>query len=201
MKPGQWKRLHPKELMPLNGGAVEDSWEFPSTAGRLNQSIFKEINPEYSLKELTLELKLQYFGHLIWRTDSLEKTLMLGKIEAVGEEDDRGWDVWMASPIQWTWVWANSGRLWRTGKPGVLQSVGSQIVGHDWTTELNWTEHVLAIVNSLKWTTGVHVSFEIRVSPDKCPEIGLLDHMVILFLFFKVLLYCYHRGCNNLYFH
>ena len=62
----------------------------PWTARRLNQSILKEINPEYSLEGLMLKLKLQYFGHLIKRTDSLEKTLMLGKTEAGGEGDDRG---------------------------------------------------------------------------------------------------------------
>ena len=56
-----------------------------------------------------------------------------------GEGDDRGWDGWMASPTQWTWVWVNSGSWWWTGRPGMLQSVGSQRVGHDWATELNWS--------------------------------------------------------------
>ena len=56
-----------------------------------------------------------------------------------GEGDGRGWDGWMASPTQWTWVWVNSGSWWWTGRPGMLQSMGSQRVGHDWTTELNWT--------------------------------------------------------------
>ena len=57
-----------------------------------------------------------------------------------GEEgDDRGWDGWMASPTRWTWVWVNSRRWWWTGRPGVLQFMGSQWVGHDWVTELNWT--------------------------------------------------------------
>ena len=58
-----------------------------------------------------------------------------------GEGDDRGWDCWKASLTQRTWVWANSGRQWRTGKPGVLQSMGSQRVGHNWATQLNWTEY------------------------------------------------------------
>ena len=81
----------------------------PWTARRFNHSILKEINPEYSLEGLILKLKLQYFGHLMQRTDSFEKTLMLGKMRAGGEGDDRGWDGWMASPTQWTWVWVNSG--------------------------------------------------------------------------------------------
>ena len=89
---------------------------------------------------LMLKLKLQYFGHLMWRVDSLEKTLMLGGIGAEGEGDDRGWDGWMASLTQWTWVWVNSGCWWWTGKPGVLQFMRSQRVRHDWATELNWTD-------------------------------------------------------------
>ena len=60
------------------------------------------------------------------------------RLKAGGEGDDRGWDGWMASPTQWTWVWVNSGSWWWTGGPGVLQSMGSQGVGHDWATELNW---------------------------------------------------------------
>ena len=112
----------------------------PWTARRSNQSILKEISSEYSLEGLVLKLKLQYFGHLMWRTDSLEKTLMLGKIEGSRRRDNRGWDGWMASPTRWTWVWVSSGSWWRTGKSGMLQSMGSQRVGHEWVTELNWTE-------------------------------------------------------------
>ena len=95
--------------------------------GRSNQSILKEISPEYSLEGLMLKLKLQYFGHLMQRTDCLEKTLTLGKIEGGGEGDNRGWDGWMTSSTQWTWVWVNSGSWWWTGRP-------------DWT-ELNWLKN------------------------------------------------------------
>ena len=62
------------------------------------------------------------------------------RLGAGGEGDDRGWDGWMASPTQWPWVWVNSRSWWWTGRPGVLQFMGSQRVGHDWATELNWTE-------------------------------------------------------------
>ena len=73
-----------------------------------NQSILKEISPEYSFEGLMLKLKLQSFGHLMGRADSLEKTLMLGKIEGRRRGDDRRWDGWMASLTQWTWVWVKS---------------------------------------------------------------------------------------------
>ena len=109
----------------------------PWTANRSNQPILKEISPEYPLEGLMLKLKLQYFGHLMWRTDSLEKTLMLGRLKAGEEGDDRGWDGWMASLTQWTWVWARSGSWWWTGRPGVLQSTGLQRVRR---LSDNWTE-------------------------------------------------------------
>ena len=64
-------------------------------------------------------------------------------LEAWGKGDDRGWDGWMASPTRWTWVWVNSGSWWWTGRPGVLQFMGSQRVGHDWATKLNWTEWLI----------------------------------------------------------
>ena len=108
------------------------------TVRRSNQSILKEINPEYSLQGLILKLKIQYFGHLMWRANSLEKTLMLGKIEGKGR-GERGRDGWMASLTQWTWVWANSGRVWRIEEPGMLQSMRSQSRTRlsDWTRELS----------------------------------------------------------------
>ena len=111
----------------------------PWTARKSNQSILKEIIPEYSLEGLMLKLKLQYFGHLVWRAVSLEKTLMMGKIEGGRRSDNRGWDGWMASPTQWRWLWVNSRSWWWTGRPGVLQSTDSQRVSSDWT-ELNWRE-------------------------------------------------------------
>ena len=72
------------------------------------------------------------------------------RLKVGGEGDDRGWDGWMASPTWWTWVWASSRRWWRTGKPGVLQSMESQRVGHDWVNELNWLiwEHYPIIWNT-----------------------------------------------------
>ena len=112
------------------------------TARRSKQSILKEISPEYLLERLMMKLKLQYCGHLMRRTDSFEKTMSWERLKVIkdpGKEgDDRGWDGWMGSPTQWTWLWVNSGSWWWTGRPGVLQSMWSQTFGHDWVTELNW---------------------------------------------------------------
>ena len=96
------------------------------------------FSPEYSLEGLMLELKLQYFGHLMRRAESWEKPWCWEGLGSGGEGDDREWDGWMASPTQWTWVWASSVSWWRTGRPGVLQSVGCK--ESDTTERLNWTE-------------------------------------------------------------
>ena len=107
----------------------------PWSAGRSNQSILKDISPEYALEGLMLKLKVQYFGDLMWRTDSLEKTPCWERLKAGREGNGRGWNGWTASPTQWTWVWARSGNWWWTGKPGMLQSMGLQRVRHDQETE------------------------------------------------------------------
>ena len=111
----------------------------PWTARRSNQSILKEISPEYSLEGLMLKLKVQYCGHLMGRADSFEKSLMLGKIEG-GRRRGRQRMRWldgitnsMDMSLSKLWVW------WWTGKPGVLQSTGLQRVGSDWATGLNWS--------------------------------------------------------------
>ena len=92
---------------------------------------------------------------ILWPPDA--KNWLIGKdadswcwerLKVGGEGDNRGWDGWMASPTRRTWVWVNSGIWWWIGRPGVLQSLGSQRVGHDWATELNWTDVVLSSVPS-----------------------------------------------------
>ena len=112
----------------------------PWTTRRFNQSILKEISPVCSLEGLMLKLKLQY----LWEFDSCEELThwkrlwCWDRLGAGGEGDDRGWDGWMASPAQWTWVWVISGSWWWTVRPGMLQSMGSQRFRHDWATGLNW---------------------------------------------------------------
>ena len=106
----------------------------PWMAGRSSQSILKEISPEYSLEGLMLKLKLQYFGHLIWRTAPWRRPWCWERLKVWGEGDNREWYGWMASLTQWTWIWTSSGSWWWTGRPGVLQSMESQRVRHNWAT-------------------------------------------------------------------
>ena len=107
----------------------------------LDSKEIKSVNPKGNQSWIffgrtDVKLKLQYFGHLMWITDSLKKTLMLGKTEGGRGRGQWRTRCWMASPTQRTWVWVSSGSWWWAGKPGLLQSMGSQRVGHDWVTEL-----------------------------------------------------------------
>ena len=128
--------------MLLNCGVGEDSWE------SLGLQELQAVHPKGNQSWM-----------FIGRTDAEAETLILWPpaaknwliwkdpwcwegLKAGGEGDDRRWDGWMASLTQWTWVWVNSGSWWWTGRPGMLQFMGSQKVGHDWTTELNWTERL-----------------------------------------------------------
>ena len=110
----------------------------PWTARRCNQSILKGTNPEYLLEGLIL--KLQYFATWCEEPTHWKRPWCWERLRARGEGDNRRWDGWMSSPTQWTWVWVDSGSWWWIGKPGMLWFMGSQRVGHDWATELNWKE-------------------------------------------------------------
>ena len=107
---------------------------------------------------------------LIWKDSDA------GRDWGLGEGDDRGWDGWMASRTRWTWVWVNSRRWWWTGRPGMLQFMGSQRVGHDWATELNWTE------------LNVWVSFIVD-------SLELPRYTIIVYEIEKNFLICYHSYC------
>ena len=104
-----------------------------------------------------------------------------------GEGDDRGWDGWMASPTWWAWVWANSGSLWWTGRPGVLRFMGLQRVGHDWVTELNWTESC--------WRSGKASSWGSRGEVRHESEGTKTNHKPYLFL--TLSFYCSHSDVYN----
>ena len=113
----------------------------PWTATRSNQSILREISSECSLEGLMFKLKLNTLATWCEELTHWKRPWCWEGLTAGGEGDNRGWDGWMASPTQWRWVWVNSRSWWWTGRPGVLQSMGSQRVRHDWATELNWIVH------------------------------------------------------------
>ena len=107
-------------------------------ARRSNQSLLKKINPEYSLEGQcwswsSSTLATWWEDPIHWKRPWCWERLKVG-----GEGDERGWDGWMASLTQWTWVWVNSRSWWWTGRPGMLQSMELQTVRHDWAIELNW---------------------------------------------------------------
>ena len=106
----------------------------PWTARR---SILKKISPGCSWEGLMLKMKLQVLATWCEELIHLKRLWCWERLRAGGEGDDTGWDGWMASPIQWTWVWVNSRSWWWIGRPGMLRFMGLQRLGQDWTTELN----------------------------------------------------------------
>ena len=130
------RKLSAKELMLLNCGVGEDSWESLGLQG-------DPTSPSWRKSILNIHWKDWCWS---WHSNTLatwceeltqwQRPWCWERLRAGGEGEDRGWDGWMASPTQWTWVWVNSGSWWRTGRPGVLQFMGSWRVGHNWVTEL-----------------------------------------------------------------
>ena len=176
MRVEPWRRLSTEELMPLNCGAGKDSWEsLDSQAGRSNQSILKEINSEYSVEGQMLKLK--FFSILATWCKELthcKRPWCWESWRAGEEEGDQRWDGWLASPTQWTWVWTNSWRQWRTGKPGVLQTMGLQSHtqrGH--------------------WPTRISNRLFLPVSSDNFPAVSdrcLTKQLGVLHVFFHLIL-------------
>ena len=105
---------------------------------RSNQSILKEISLGCSLKDWCWSWNSNTLATWCEELTHLKRPWCWGRLRVGGEGDDRGWDGWMASPTRWTWVWVDSSSWWQTGRPGVLQSMGSQRVRHSWA--MNWTE-------------------------------------------------------------
>ena len=118
-------------------------WRVLWAARRSSQSILKEISPEYSLEGLMLKLNSKTLATWCEELTHWKRPLCWAGLRAGGEGNDRGWDGWMASLTWWTRVWVSSGNRWWTGNPDVLQPTGSQRVGDDWATELNWYYRVL----------------------------------------------------------
>ena len=137
---GLWRKLSAEELMLLNCGVGDDSWESLGLQGDPTSPFWRRSALGFLWKEWcwswnssTLATSCKELTH--WKRLWCWEGLGVG-----GEGDDRGWDGWMSSLTRWTWVWVNSGRWWWTARPGMLWFMGSQRVGHDWVTLLNWAE-------------------------------------------------------------
>ena len=111
----------------------------PWTERRSNQSILKETSPEYSLEGLMLSWNSNTLATWCEELTPWKRPWCWERLEVGGEGDNKGWGGWMVSPTRWTWVWTSSGSWWWTGKLGMLQSMRSQRVGHNWATEPNLT--------------------------------------------------------------
>ena len=134
---GLWRRLSAEELMLLNCGVGEDSWESLGRQGDPTSPFWRRSTLGFLWREWCWSWNPSTLATLCEELTHLKGPWCWEGLGAGGEGDDRGWDGWMASLYQWMWVWVNSGSWWWTGRPGVQWFMGSQIVGHDWATELN----------------------------------------------------------------
>ena len=133
-----WRKLSTEELMLLNCGVGEDSWGSFGLPGDPTSSSQRKPILNIPWKDWCWSWNSNTLATWFEELTHLKRPWCWRRLKARGERDDRGWDGWMASLTQWKWVWVNSRSCWWTGKPGVLQSMGSQRVRHDWETELNW---------------------------------------------------------------
>ena len=147
--------------MLLNCGVGEDSWEPLGLQG-------DPTSPSYRRSVLNIHWKDWCWS---WNSNPLatwcgeqthwKRPWFQERLKAGGEVDDRGWDGWMASPTRWTWVWVNSGNWWWTGRPGVLQFMGLQRVGHDWATELSTRDVTCNMINIINTTVCMFIKLDL----------------------------------------
>ena len=149
VRAGPYRRLSIKELMLLNCGVGEDSWESLGLQGDHTSKSSGKSTLNIHWKDWWWSWNSNTLTTWFEELTRLKRPWCWERLKVGGEENDRGWDSWMASPTQWTWVWASSRRWWRTGKPGMLQSMGSQRVRHDWATEQQWTNHFTTLAHSI----------------------------------------------------
>ena len=140
VKVGLWRKLSAKELMLLNCSVGEDSWESLGLQGDPTSSSLRKSVLIFHWKDWCWSWNSNTLVTWCEELTHLKRPWCWERLKAEGEGDDRGWDGWMASSTQWAWVWVSFRSGWWTGKPGMLQSMGSQRVGHDSVMELNWTE-------------------------------------------------------------
>ena len=161
----------------------------PWSARRSSQSILKEISPEYSSEGLMLKLKLNTLATWCEELTHLKRPRCWERLREGGDGDDRGWDGWMASLTQWTWVWANSRNWWWAGKPGELHSIRSQRDRHNWA--MNWTDRkaamnlllILRITLSKPWYL-IMCCTSLNTSPDS--SIVFCHYLPLYYIFYHI---------------
>ena len=178
--------------MLLNCGVGEDSWESLGLQGDPTSPFWRRSTLGYLWKEWCWSWNSSILASSCKELTHWKRLWCWEGLGAGGEGDDQGWDGWRASRTRWTWVWVNSGRWWWTGRPGVLQFMGSQRVGHNWVTELNWTEQGLftqsswpefPISVSLPPSIGrVHFPWEIYFLPSEEQKKVRVSFLHLLFL-------------------
>ena len=140
----------------------------PWTARGSNQSILKKISPNIHWKDWCWSWNSNTMATWWEELTHWKRPWCWERLKAGGDRNDRGWDGWIVSSTQWTWVWVNPGSWWWTGRPGVLQSVGSPRVGHGWGTELNWMTHLKALF--MCWGHWQICPYEILLAVEKAKK-------------------------------
>ena len=145
VRAGLWRKLNAKELMLLHCGVGEDSWGSLGLQGDPSSQSYRKSSLNIHWKDSCWSWNSNTLATWCEELTHWKRPWCWERLKEGGEGDDRGWDGWMASPMWGTWVWASSRSWWWTGRPAMLQSMGSPIVGHDWVTELNWAILLLGI--------------------------------------------------------
>ena len=189
--------------MPMGiSTGLEKTPESPSDSKEIQPVNLKGNKPWISLEELILTLNLQYFDHLMWTADSLKIPWCWEGLRAEGEKGIRESDGWMASLTQWTWTWANYKRCWETSRPGMLQSMRLQRVGHNWVTKhstaqgaklgvqhfrsVQFSHSVVQLCAVLNWVKRKRVQFILRLCPKLCRFVQIAYSHWAYFLIFKM---------------
>ena len=166
---GLWRKLSTEKLMLLNCGVGEDSWESLGLQGDPTSPSWRRSVLGVHWKDWCWNWNSNTLPTWCKELTHLKRPWCWERLRAGGEGDNRGWDGRMVSPTQWTWVWVDSGSWWWTGRPGVLRFMGSQRVGRDWATELNWTESSFLVLERQKfeWPTKGLIAIVIPVGPHR----------------------------------
>ena len=164
------KKAECRRLMLLNCGVGEDSWESLGLQGDPTSPFWRRSVLSIHWKDWCWSWSSNILATWCEELTHWKRSWCWERLRAGREWDDRGGDGWMASPTRWTWVWVDSGSWWWTGRPGVLWFMGSQRVGHDWVTELNWM--ISDVEHPFKSSLTIWISSFINKAPTGMFEMG-----------------------------